>query len=198
MPTSKSPFVNCAKRKPIHQRQINCYGYRREDGLWDIEGHLVDTKSYTFENQYRGAIKPGEALHDMWLRITVDNELNIHDAEAIILASPYKMCPDITDNYKKLIGLKIKAGWRREVNKVAGGIKGCTHLVELLSPIATTAFQTIYPIISDEYGVNEEGANEKGANKDNSSKITKKPVLLNSCHTYAANSPIIKAMWHNS
>jgi len=128
----------------------------------------------------------------MWLRITVDNELNIHDAEAIILASPYKMCPDITDNYKKLIGLKIKAGWRREVNKVVGGIKGCTHLVELLSPIATTAFQTIYPIISDEYAINE-----KGTNKDNNSKIEEKPVLLNSCHTYAADSPIAKAMWHN-
>jgi len=31
-------------RKPAHHRQIDCRGYRRSDGLWDIEGHLVDTR----------------------------------------------------------------------------------------------------------------------------------------------------------
>lgn len=180
MPTSNSPFTNKSEREPIHHRQINCYSFRRKDGLWDIEGHLVDTKSYIFQNEYRGSIKPGEALHEMWLRITIDNEFIIHDAEAKTLASPYEICPSITDNYKKLIGLKIKAGWRRDINKVAGGVKGCTHLVELLSPMATTAFQALYPIISTEHY---------------NSNIETKPALIDSCHAYASDSPLVKTIW---
>lgn len=33
-------------REHIHSRDIILRGYRREDGLWDIEAHLTDTKTY--------------------------------------------------------------------------------------------------------------------------------------------------------
>ena len=50
-----------APRGPIHHRRIDCRGYWREDGLWDIEAHLTDVKSYPFANAWRGEIGPGEA-----------------------------------------------------------------------------------------------------------------------------------------
>ena len=59
-------------REPIHTRAIECRSFRRSDGLWDIEGHLTDVKAYPFSNEFRGEIKPGEPLHDMWIRLTVD------------------------------------------------------------------------------------------------------------------------------
>ena len=43
----------------IHHRRIDCRGYRRADGLWDIEGHLTDAKSYPFINSFRGEVAPG-------------------------------------------------------------------------------------------------------------------------------------------
>ena len=36
-------------REPLHRRTIEIHGYKREDGLYDIEGHLVDTKPYDFK-----------------------------------------------------------------------------------------------------------------------------------------------------
>ncbi len=31
-----------ASREHIHTRVVECRGYRRDDGLWDIEGHITD------------------------------------------------------------------------------------------------------------------------------------------------------------
>jgi hypothetical protein len=36
-------------REPLHRRSIEIHGYKRDDGLFDIEGHLVDTKSIDFK-----------------------------------------------------------------------------------------------------------------------------------------------------
>ena len=44
---------------------------------------------------------------------------------------------------KDLIGIKIGAGWQGEVRKRIGGALGCTHLRELLAPMATTAMQAM-------------------------------------------------------
>ena len=76
------PLSDPADRERLHDRRVHCAGFRRADGLWDIEGHLVDTKTYAFENIHRGTIEPGTPIHDMWLRITIDDELLIHAVEA--------------------------------------------------------------------------------------------------------------------
>ena len=117
------PLTNPVERELIHERTIECKGYKRKDDLWDIEGHLVDIKSYEFPNYDRNGIAAGEPIHDMWLRITVDNNMLIHEAEAVTDASPFNICPNISS------------------------IPG------------------------------------------------KKPLLLNSCHAYAANSSVVKRQW---
>ena len=43
------PLSESAARQAIHDRHVHCAGLRREDGLWDIEGHIRDTKTYSFE-----------------------------------------------------------------------------------------------------------------------------------------------------
>src|SRR3546814_4645690 len=59
------PLSPPVERTCLHNRTYDFHGYQRADGLWDIEGRIVDTKSYPFANQDRGEIPPGEALHDM-------------------------------------------------------------------------------------------------------------------------------------
>jgi hypothetical protein len=139
------PLSPPAPREPIHHRRIDCRGWRRSDGLWDIEGHLSDTKAYPFPNQWRGEIAPGEPIHDMWIRLTVDDELTVVRAEAATDAGPFSVCGAITPAFAVLEGLRLGRGWRRAVRERLGGVSGCTHLVELLGPLATTAYQTIYP-----------------------------------------------------
>ena len=175
------PLSAPVSRQPMHNRAIECRGYQREDGLWDIEGHLVDTKTYPTSARDTGrARQPGEPVHDMWLRLTVDLDMKIHDAEAVTDAGPYSPCGDITPNFKALKGVTIGAGWRKKTLEILGGIKGCAHLVELLGPLGTTAFQ----------------ATGRAREKRNAGKpVTKKPYQLGACHMYAETSAAVKERW---
>ena len=165
----------------MHTRAIECKGYEREDGLWDIEAHLVDTKTYAHTRRDGGrARQPGEPVHDMWLRLTIDLDMLIHDAEAVTDQGPYPHCGDITPNFKSLVGVKIGAGWRTEIAARVGGIKGCTHLVELLGPLGTTAFQAT--------GRAREARTTGQA-------VTKKPYQLNACHVYSDDSAAVLERW---
>ena len=66
-----------AKRDLKHNRVIEGKGYKRDDGLWDVEVFLVDSKTYSFENMHRGYISAGEPLHDMAVRLTLNDERKI-------------------------------------------------------------------------------------------------------------------------
>jgi len=173
---SESPLPQPAPRKSLHTRSVQCTGYIRDDGLYDIEGILVDVKSIPFNNMDRGHVEPGEPIHEMWIRLTVDIDLNIVDVEARNVWGPYSICGDITPNFKRLKGLAIKHGWSQKMRELLGGTQGCTHLVELLGPIATTAFQTIYA---------DRAARDERAGKK------EKPALIGSCHAYAPDSPVV-------
>jgi hypothetical protein len=127
----------------LHQRHIELQGYRREDNLWDIEGHLSDVKDYDFGGMTK-LTRAGTAIHDMWLRVTVDAGLTIVDAEARMVSRPYPgTCEEVTADYRKLIGLRIAPGFSNTVRRLLGGRSGCTHLTELVASLATTAFQTL-------------------------------------------------------
>ncbi|RMD60881.1 MAG: DUF2889 domain-containing protein, partial [Alphaproteobacteria bacterium] len=129
-------------REHLHTRTIDLRGYRRDDGLFDIEAHLSDTKTYAFPNEHRGEIGPGEPLHDMWLRVTLDEDLIVRDIEAVTDAGPYALCPAVAPNFKRMIGVRMGAGWRRAVRARLGGVEGCVHLAETLVAMGTVAFQT--------------------------------------------------------
>ena len=74
----------------------------------------------------------------MWLRLTIDDAMLIHEVEAVTDYGPFGMCPAITGNFKRLEGLTIGPGFRRAVRARVGGVQGCTHLVELVDPIRET------------------------------------------------------------
>lgn len=132
-----------AKRELLHERRITIRGYRRDDGLYDIEGHLSDTKTHDIPLA-AGIRFSGQPIHSMWLRLTIDLALNIVDAEAASDAVPYAgYCDEINASYKKLIGLTIRSGFSGNVRDLLGGTRGCTHMTELVDTVATAAFQTI-------------------------------------------------------
>lgn len=177
------PLAAPVPRQLLHQRLVQCWGYQREDGLWDIEGRMVDTKTYAFPNEDRGgAIEAGEPLHDMWLRLTVDDQFRIHDIEARTDGSPFGLCPAITARYRQLIGVRIGPGWSLKLRELFGGVNGCTHLTELLGPVATTLFQTLYGRRYDEEDVKP--PEQRTA-----------PPVLNTCHALASDSPVVKKRW---
>lgn len=175
------PLSSPAPRRKLHTRTIVCNGYQREDGLWDVEGHMIDAKTYGFPNRFRGEVKAGEPVHEMWLRLTIDDGLLIHHAEAATDHGPYEICPAITARFRSLEGIRIGPGWTRDISQRVGGTRGCTHLVELLKPIATTAYQTLV-------------AAKKKTQAD--SRTPKhKPLFINTCHAMASDGAIVKEFW---
>lgn len=131
------------KRRLLHTRQVTCNGYEREDGLWEVEGHLTDVRSVDCLSKRRVVLVPaGNALHGMRLRIVVDEAMCIVDASAQTEYSPHGECRSIGAAYAALKGMTIGPGFLRAVKERFRGIKGCTHLTELIGPVATTAIQT--------------------------------------------------------
>jgi len=172
------PLSPSIPRQAIHTRTITLEGFRREDGLWDIEGILVDIKAYSFAGRYRPHIPAGEPIHQISVRVTVNDDLVIQAAEAATDYAPFPMCGDITPSVSTpLVGLSLGAGFMREVRARFGGVQGCTHITELLGAVATTAFQTIYPLLREERP--EEG----------------RPALIDSCHALAADGEVVAQEW---
>jgi hypothetical protein len=168
-----------APREKLHTRHIVIDGYKRADGFWDIEGQLTDVRHRDIPLA-TGTRLAGTPLHEMLVRITVDDALNIVAAAADTRASPYPgTCEKITPDYARLVGLRIEAGFRQEVARLFGGLHGCTHITELLGNLATAAVQTVAP---------------------ETEKISKrKPRKLDGCHALDSTGPVVAhyyPAWH--
>ena len=130
-------------RQPLHTRTIVCDGFRREDGLYDIEARMVDTKAYDYTEAYRGPRPAGSHVHEMWVRLTLGDDMVVRAIEVSMPAAPYPTCQSAKPNFSALVGAAIGSGWRQAVQTAVGQTRGCTHVRELLFPMATVAFQTI-------------------------------------------------------
>jgi len=166
-----------AKRKHLHTRTITCHGYEREDGLFDIEAQIVDQKTYAVDEPFRGHRPAGAHVHDMQLRLTLDRSMTVRDIEVTTNHAPYDICPAVAPGYKKLIGAKVGAGWRKAVTEAVGRTKGCTHITELLMPAATVAFQTM------------------GNWKFASQEPAQKPHFIDGCHAWRSDGPVVQRLF---
>ena len=68
--------IQDVERELTHTRRVRFEGYKRADGLWDIEGRLTDVKNHDFTLQ-TGVRRAGLPVHDMWVRLTIDTEFNV-------------------------------------------------------------------------------------------------------------------------
>ncbi len=172
-----------APREKKHQRKIDCAGYRRVDGLWDIDARMVDTRTYDcgYADHHRGdLIRAGEPVHDMWLRITIDLDFVIHDVQAASVKTPFDVCPRAVDAMRDLIGLRIGPGWLRQARERVARHRSCTHLMDLLGPLAATAFQTLH-------------AEVDARNKERSQR--ERPPMLDSCIALSSSGEAVKKLW---
>lgn len=176
------PLSPPADRVPFHRRRVECRGYRRADGLWEVEGHLVDTRDTDIDLRAEPrVVRAGEPLHEMAVRLTVDDDLTVVAIEAAMDAVPTSVCGGATAPMQKLVGLRIAPGWTNAVKERLGGPLGCTHLMELMGPIATTVYQTV----SASRLARMLGPAEPG----------RRPAKIDSCWAYAAGRDVVKRLW---
>ncbi len=174
--------ANGTGRRLMHTRTVECNGYLRDDDLWEVEARLIDTKPYTQPaDHYRCELKPGDPVHDIRLRLAVDDRMTIHEAQATMQATPYPTCIEVEPVLEQLVGENIAKGWREVVRRRIGRAEGCTHLSELLGPAVTTLFQTI-----------SSGRDPNGRDTlENQQNSGKRPFFIGGCHSWRADGPIV-------
>ncbi len=170
------------QRHEIHRRQIDLRFFRRDDGLYEVEGTLVDTKTHDFQRPLgRGPIPAGDPVHDMTLRLVVDGSLQVIDAVAFMRTTPFEVCQGAASTLAPLKGLKIGAGWNSAIRKLLPQDDTCTHLRELLGPMATTALQgTAVERV--------QRMRQPGHEDEHRAKV-------DSCYAYAAHRPVVAKLW---
>jgi len=172
------PLSPAAPRKLLHLRDITLRGYERDDGMIDIEVHMTDTKTYSWTNRDRGGIAAGEPLHDMWMRVTINREMTIQSCEARMDGTPHAICPQVAPNFARLEGLTIGKGFLKSAMGRLHGVEGCTHLRELLQPLATVAFQTMFSL-------------DHGKPRTSRAEGVP-PYLVNTCYAYKEDGPVVR------
>nr|MDJ0739711.1 DUF2889 domain-containing protein [Gammaproteobacteria bacterium] len=118
----------------------------------------------------------------MWLRMTVDSDLRVRAIDAKTVHAPYPACPDFPNRFDKLVGEHIGPGWTAKVRLLVGGRWGCTHLVELLHPLATTAVQTVYAWRGEAAGHSD-------------ASVAPPTEFINTCHALAEGTEAVERLW---
>lgn len=136
-------------RRPLHRRALDVQVFARDDGLFDVEASLIDTK--THDVPLAGVPrKAGEPIHEMRLHLTVDATLTITAAGSETLWMPYPgACDQHGNAYARLVGLNLMKGFRQAVGERLGGTRGCTHITELCLVLPTAVIQAMAGSVID-------------------------------------------------
>lgn len=168
-------------RKLSHTRTVVYRGYDREDGLWDIEAELTDTKTFTIQVPNERPFPGNEPIHGLAVRLTVDDQMLIRAVEVSMDDIPHAECIQAPPNMQTLVGCRMGRGWRKTISDKIGGTAGCTHLREMLFNMATVAFQTL------PFGQ----WHRRELRGEPHPPITEQPMHLGQCMTWALDSPTV-------
>lgn len=178
---SASSAVADFSREALHFRRVDMQGFRRSDGLFEVEGCVTDRKPYDFIPASAGHTVPAnEPIHDMGVRLVFDEAMVVQDVQTFTRAAPYDICPEGGAALQCLKGLRIAAGWSNEVRTRLRGARSCTHLMELLLPMATTAIQSMSVMRAGQ----PEALDANG-----------RPKKIDSCYAYSAERELVLHRW---
>lgn len=177
---SSSPAA-ATTREELHFRRIDMRGFRRSDGLYEVEGRVTDRKPFDIPIAGEKRIVPAhEPIHDMGVVLVFDQDLLVHEVRTFTDAAPYAECPQGGGTLQALKGLRIAKGWSREVSSRLRGARSCTHLMEILIPLGTAAFQSL----TLERMSMPEPLDETG-----------RPVKIDSCYAYRSEGELVMRRW---
>ncbi len=170
------PLPDSPARREIHHRVIDMHVYSREDGLYDVEGRVVDSKPFDFlRPSSPKAIPAGASLHDISVRLTLDSDYEVREVAASSDTTPWAICKEAEATLGTLVGQRIAKGWSAIVKERLRGTASCTHLMEMLIPIATAALQGIRPM--------KPGVHELAPQID-------------TCYAFSRDREVVQTLWH--
>jgi hypothetical protein len=189
------PLPEAAPQRLLkHRRQIDVQVYSRGDGLWEVDATITDVK--TRDAHLAGQVRAaGTPIHDMLLRLVVDERLNIVGAGSSTRWMPYAgQCDKHGDDnghehgdvYARLVGLNLLQGFRQAMRERVGGVLGCTHLTELAQVLPTAVVQAFAGEVIDTRGDTADAA---------------RPFQIDRCHALRSSGDAVRTFyprWYRS
>jgi hypothetical protein len=170
-----------SRGKKVHTRTIEVTTYEYDGQRIIVEGFLKDDR-FQESHVITGETFPGGVVHHMSIRLLVNcSNLLIEDIDCDLTSVPREMCRETIDCLAPIKGLTIARGFTAKVKKMAGGNKGCTHLVELILAMAPAVFQG--------FGAHQ---SMKPLNLGSDHRKLILEFLLNTCRVWREDGPFVE------
>jgi hypothetical protein len=172
-----------SKKEKLHTRNIEVTTYDYDGQRIIVEGFLKD---YRFQESHTitGETFPSGVIHHMSVRLLVNcSNLLIEDVHVDLISVPREACRETIGCLFPIKGLTITKGFTSKVKKSVGGIKGCTHLVELILAMAPAAIQGFAAHQSQKPLV---------VDQDHAKMFAK--YLINTCHVWREDGPFVELL----
>jgi hypothetical protein len=119
-------------------------------------------------------------LHDLWVRLTIDEANVVKSIHASSDVTPFALCREAGGTLSVLVGEKVARGWSTKLKERLRGAAGCTHLMEMLVTMSTTAHQGIRALHPEQVrSVSGEGV----------------PLKIDSCYACGRERAVVKMLW---
>ena len=171
--------IRQSKGKKLHTRNIEITTYDYDGQRIIVEGFLKDDRFHE-SRLVTGEKFPSGVIHHMSIRLLVNcSNLVIEDIDVDMISVPREVCRETLECLAPIKGLIITRGFTAKVKKLAGGKKGCTHLVELLLVMASAAIQ----------GFAAYQAQNPDLDRNHLDMMAL--YLVNTCHVWRDDGPLI-------
>ena len=174
------------ERQLKHRRNISVQIYARGNGLWEVDAHITDVRSRDTPMSY-GLLPAGQPIHDMLVRLVIDESFNVIEAGAQTTAMPFPgQCDSFSEVYGRLVGLNLMRGFRQAVKERLGGVQACTHITELTQVLPTAVVQAFAGEVIDTHG---------------NAEASEPPFQIDRCRALRADGDAVKTFfprWYRS
>lgn len=128
----------------IHKRDIIIDSYEAGPDMMVFTATLQEKRLADYYLS-TGEKQPAGDLHHMTVRLLVRvPDMLIEDIEAEMHTVPRDECHDILSAFQAVKGMSIQQGFTGKLKEKLGGVKGCTHMLHLLTTLAPAAMQGMW------------------------------------------------------
>lgn len=172
-----------SKKEKLHTRSIEITTYDYDGQRLIVEGFLKDER-FQDSHLVSGENFPAGVIHHMGIRLLINcSSLVIEDINVDLISVPRKVCLETLECLAPIKGLTVTRGFTSKVKKIAGGVRGCTHLLELLLAMAPAVVQGFAAYRS-----------QKTAAFDREQTRMIGNFLINTCHAWREDGPFAEKL----
>ena len=100
-------------------------------------------------------------------------------------ATPFSICTEAMPSFRTLIGVRVGGGWRQAIRDRVAVSEGCTHVREMLSVMATVAFQTIASLSLRQSGLKLPSAQPR----------PQRPHFIDGCYAWDSGRAVVAFLY---